>query len=825
MFSSSPSQQVMIDNLRKAKAAGISVKELLLRRENSVPVAVSPSNSNAGSSAGVDGNSVQTADDVVPVEQAPVVVAVDARATTKKFREDTRASSKPPPREFAKTSGKSRSAKRSGTEQKVLKINAESIDEDLERQDTHGTAIRKIAEAMAGFSVERDGIFLDAFRTRVLEYNNFRMLLKRSLSLSFSDLEFTYICSLFDRDGDGTVDGEEFLVVCKLLATAWRKRGLKKNKERDKYLDSVLKEKADTEYAERQAYLENAADFVFAKEDEESMLKKMKKAASKVNKIEPGAPPLHGFEPKYLKPKEAYVTIINTFRVQLSRKEIGALIRMFDFEKRGLLDTAGFMVQFSRWGVEYRDAARSQQIEKTRKSAQDQIDRHNNIMKAQEQDQESGVDMTFTDADKDSAFQKLRAAAKGYRKHSGSGVSLDGFSAVSISPGLFREMIKRTFNVALTGKELGAVVNTFDEAGDFEINCKAFLVFFARAGVEERSKDHSAQLEESRSKYQALKDHHENRIQSMNDKNMISHELLIKVKPEDTESANRKLRFGARHYSLGSCNMPGDLDVFKVDKMTPGIFSEKLQKFLNIILTPVELAAVLIEFDTQGDRLFIDCDKFSKYFKRLGFAEKEKLWEEERERRNKVLEAAVLHKKNLKEKFVGLLETGAVDYSYTKDDDRIGFRKLEVGASQYDPTNPQGISLVAFQAPTITPGQLKEKLKRTLNVDLSPKEVGALIREHLVLDEETGKIDCVGVLKLIKDLAKAAKERQRRKRLEAELAEIEEQKERDRRKQEAKKKAESERLAHEAEDGKTLMKKINNAAQAFAVDRLVVISI
>jgi Ca2+-binding EF-hand superfamily protein len=786
MFSSSPSQQIMVENLRKAQRSGLSVKEVL-KKENSVKLSTAGGNKEADIHKGLSIETHPERSKSAAIPPAPLVRKLSSRAA--------------------------RNANRSG---KVLKVNAESIEEDLERQDTHGTAIRKIAEAMAGFSVERDGVMLDAFRTRMLEYSNFRMLLKRSLSLTFSDAEFDYVCGMFDRDGDKTVDGEEFLVVCKLLAHAWRKRGLKKNKERDKYLESVLKEKEDTELAERQAYLENAADFVFSKDDEDSMLKKMKKAASKVNKLEPGAPPLHGFEPMYLKPKEALVAIRNAFRVPLTPKELGSLIRMFDFEKRGLLDTTTFMVQFSRWGIEYRDAHRTMQIEKSRKAAQDLIDRHNNLMQSKDQQRESVIDMTFTDADKESALAKLRVAAKGYRKHSASSVPLDGFSSTTITPGMFREMVKRTFNVIFTGKELGVIVNMFDEDGVFEISCKAFLVFFTRMGIEERFKDHTAQLEESRAKYSALQGHHENKIKALHDKNLISHELLIRVKPEDTESADRKLRFAARHYSMTTCGMPGALDVFNVDKMTPGIFQEKLQKFLSVFLTPIELAALLIQFDTEGDRIYIDCIAFTKFFKRLGFNEKEKLWEEERIRRNTVIEAAVQHKRILKEKFVAMVENGAADYNFTKEDADNAMRKLEVGASQYDATNPQAVGLTAFESAYITPGQLKEKLNRTFNVDLTPKELGSIVQSRL---DEDGKASCESMLKLIKDLAKAKKERLRRRRLETELAEIAEAKERDRKRAESKLHADAERLRHEEEDVRTLMRKLNGAAQAFAVDK------
>lgn len=776
MFSPSPSQQAMIENLRIAKKSGKSVKE-------------------------VTSSSKKQNIEVLRGATSPGPNLNSSRLSSRRF--------------LSSRESKSRSPTQGLDTGRMLMITSESIEEDLDRYDTRGTSVRKIAEAFSGFSVERDGIMLDAFRTRSLDYEDFRMLLKRSVNVTFNELEFQHIIEIFDRDLNGSVDGEEFLTVCKLLARAMKNRKMKRNREREREVAIALKEKEVKDAAERMAVLESAADFIFSNTDEESMLKKMVSAAARVIKQEPGAPPLHGFEPLYLRPKEVFVLIRNAFHVTLTPKELGCLIRLFDYEGRGLLDTTSFLLKFSRWGVEYRDAHRSDQIEKSRAAQKMIHDRSIELVKAREDEIESRVDKCFTNEDKESALLKLRVAAKSYRKGHASSVALDGFSSVTMTPGVFSEMVKRTFGLDLTGRELGAVLSMFCLEDTDLINCQAFLVYFGRTGTEERFNDRSAQLLKNQIKGNYHDDKRAALMAAAHDRNLLKEEILNQHKQEDKDSVIRKLKYAARHYTLGIHGVPGDLDVFKVDKMAPLVFQEKLQKFLGVILTPHEVAALITMFDFDGDKLFIDCHKFSQYFKKIGLGEKELLWKKERERRIEVEEAAVQYNELTKKKFKSMVEKGAVDFTFTPDDIASMTKKMEIGASQYDSTNPQAISLAAFDATYITPGQLKEKLNRTFNIDLNPKELGALIKDRVNSD---GNVESSGIVSFVKELGKSVRERRRLKRLAVERAEQQEERERDRLRKEAKIKELADQLLHDANDEKSLMVKLNSAAQAFAID-------
>ena len=124
----------------------------------------------------------------------------------------------------------------------------------------------KLAKKAHHFVKERDGALLTAFETNDLDYLNFRIFLKRLLLLEFTDEEWTQVCSFFDRDGNGAIDGSEFLVGFQLLknvsvqkerAAAFKAKKEKEEKEEQKRWE---KEKQD------ELNKENAVDYDYTHE-------------------------------------------------------------------------------------------------------------------------------------------------------------------------------------------------------------------------------------------------------------------------------------------------------------------------------------------------------------------------------------------------------------------------------------------------------------------------------------------------------------------------------------------------------------------------------
>ena len=85
------------------------------------------------------------------------------------------------------------------------------------------------------------------------------------------------------------------------------------------------------------------------------------------------------------------------------------------------------------------------------------------------------VDYDFSEADEARMHEKIAEAAKKYDKNHPASVSLEGFDVKYMKPGVFREMLKRTFNLHLTPKELGAAVRTYDTHGK-QLLCYCILL-------------------------------------------------------------------------------------------------------------------------------------------------------------------------------------------------------------------------------------------------------------------------------------------------------------------------------------------------------------
>ena len=104
------------------------------------------------------------------------------------------------------------------------------------------------------------------------------------------------------------------------------------------------------------------------------------------------------------------------------------------------------------------------------------------------------MDFQFTDEEKFSAMQKLTEAAIKYDVSHPASLGLDGFEQKTMSGGEFKELVRRTFNLKLNGKEVGAVFSFF-ENNSSSINCSEFLRYFLHLGITERAKVKSEQLE------------------------------------------------------------------------------------------------------------------------------------------------------------------------------------------------------------------------------------------------------------------------------------------------------------------------------------------
>ena len=108
------------------------------------------------------------------------------------------------------------------------------------------------------------------------------------------------------------------------------------------------------------------------------------------------------------------------------------------------------------------------------------------------------VDYNFGLNDEQMALEKVRIASSKYDRNAPGCVSLDGFEVDALSVADFKDLIRRVFNLNLTNKELGFVIQKYDSKKNGTVHCKTFLNDFLRLGQEVRHKMHLDQLEKQK---------------------------------------------------------------------------------------------------------------------------------------------------------------------------------------------------------------------------------------------------------------------------------------------------------------------------------------
>jgi hypothetical protein len=109
------------------------------------------------------------------------------------------------------------------------------------------------------------------------------------------------------------------------------------------------------------------------------------------------------------------------------------------------------------------------------------------------------LDFNFSEVNEAKAIEKLLIGSTKYDKNSPGCKSLDGFECESLGTGEFKDLLRRTFNIYLNGKELGFLTKKFSSEKDYgRINCKLFLNTFLKIGIDERSRIYLLQLEKQR---------------------------------------------------------------------------------------------------------------------------------------------------------------------------------------------------------------------------------------------------------------------------------------------------------------------------------------
>jgi hypothetical protein len=123
---------------------------------------------------------------------------------------------------------------------------------------------------------------------------------------------------------------------------------------------------------------------------------------------------------------------------------------------------ASFLVMFFRMGFNER-TRRIQATRTEKKRLAEELRKKQKLEEIEQQKKNaSKVNMQFTEEDEERAIIKLRTAAKLYDKTTPGAMSMKSFEVKEMPPYIFKEQLRRIFNLQVTPSEMGALMSVFD---------------------------------------------------------------------------------------------------------------------------------------------------------------------------------------------------------------------------------------------------------------------------------------------------------------------------------------------------------------------------
>jgi hypothetical protein len=508
------------------------------------------------------------------------------------------------------------------------------VDFDYSEKD-EGTCMHKLLEAATKYDKNGPGVqALDGFECDSLSAVEFTDVVRRTFNLRLTPKELAIMLKKYGDSGNHPNNGTR--VPCKQFIQQFLKIGIDeryklhlKQLERQKELDRLAHEEHIAKMKAVQEKKTFKIDFIYGEGVKKSAMQKLIDASMKYDKARGSS--LASFEPAFLSQMEFSQAIVRTFNLILTPKELGFVVDLMNNEervntkpiapskleksKRGnnndnhsvtgslassqkkdddsiFVDHSGkvihcksFLNAFFAMGNSEREKIHIETIKKHRQAEKQRQIEHEEKIKAQANKLDIEIDYDYNDEIRDTALAKMTEAAIKYDKSHPAAKSLEGFDCKTLPATLFKEMLRRTFNLVLNGKEAGAIVNFFDKKGDNNIICVDFLNFFVQLGITERAKEHKAMIE---------RQVEENRQRMLEDKAKVDALVLKPIEVDmaytndDKESAMSKLLTAAEGFDKNHPAAPS-LISFDPLTLTYGQFRESLKRTFNIILTPKEL--------------------------------------------------------------------------------------------------------------------------------------------------------------------------------------------------------------------------------------------
>lgn len=686
---------------------------------------------------------------------------------------------------------KRRNADGGSPDKKVMDgvMSSSRLDKLLKDQGVAGVVTRRILDSTVRYNPATDTVVLKAFQSRNIAYDLFRHYLHSSFWLSFTDDEYEAVLQIFDPSDKGCVDGYQFMIAFIRLGGMRKDQHAAEKRTEQQIYQQQQKDAEDRRLRENEKKNDVAADFDFDEATREVAMKKLAAAAKKFDPGHPSSPSLEAFEGKYMSAAVLREMLKRVFNLRVSGKELGAILDAFaDADKKEKNDKTAtsesqaaqigaakesvqiscndFLRQFFRLGIEGRDKEKQEQRRKQQvldKMAREEAERK---LSESENKMSLAVDYEFTAVDEARAQEKLKDASTRYDKNAPGCQSLDGFECESLSPGAFRDLVRRTFGLVLTNKELGFVIRKYDKAGTGRVTCSTFLTSFMKLGQTERHKHHIAQLERQRRMNELAELESEQKIREVQ-QGATKLKINFDFTPEEAASANRKLTECSQFFDK---SRGGALTSFDPLTLTPVEFKRAIKRTFNISVTPAELGALVVAYDKEG-KGSIKCQDFLNAFFAMGLEERDRM-RITQVKKNRDGERAIRAEEEKKRSDLLNKTDIEIDFDFTDDDRDSALAKMLAAATKYDRSHPAAMSLDGFNCLSMTAAAWKEIVRRTFNLKLRPREAGALVRHFDKSEGNVGtEVECGEFLTIFLQLGFAERGRQHKEQLERQRAE------------------------------------------------------
>ena len=227
-----------------------------------------------------------------------------------------------------------------------------------DEDDALGRALKKVSIAAVKYNRDKDGVYINAFRGGAMTPSAFRLEMRRSLNIKLSDPEFHELMGEFDGDGDGTVNGSEFLVRFMSIGFKEKSRIAHRRREKQKKRELADRMEAKRSLMLKEEKMEMNITSNFSKADLQSALDKIQQVAGDYDASSASAMSLQGFLGTPLTPGNLRDMLRRTFNLRLSGPEIGAMMSAFDQDRSGTLDGSEFLINFKKLGFRERTRVR-----------------------------------------------------------------------------------------------------------------------------------------------------------------------------------------------------------------------------------------------------------------------------------------------------------------------------------------------------------------------------------------------------------------------------------------------------------------------------------